>query len=484
MSRRNRYRKGEKSTDMRVGIIDGKPSLVANLGGQMHSMPFSADGAGNEYRQTDFGDITVSGTATFNSGASVARITGSGLSIEESSVEVAKFSSTTIIGDVTQNNIEITSSALNIRDGTTDLISLTNSGTGSIVSEVTMNAASITTGSLSTGKIEFQSAARNVYLNNYSNTSDLSSDCVLIGHSTGPDLEAGADNNIAIGTESLFSNTGGAKNVLVGGESGKLIDDGDGTSGYGDENICIGYKAGDDITTGRGNVVIGFTEVATATADNQLVISSGNSGAGGGSVLTWIYGNDSGSIGLGDAATNKNPSNVLHVKNDADAFAVKFENGNGAGHCLDLFASASDDSGSDELLIGRTDAGTMFQVFNDGTVTHTGHANHSDKRIKTDITDATPKLDDINNLKVKNFYLKGVDGNKTGKKRIGFIADEFMEVFPSMVYEVPVKKHGVEYSDCKLIVDSAIVPILVKAVQELSAMLDSIDTRLTNLEAV
>ena len=76
-------------------------------------------------------------------------------------------------------------------------------------------------------------------------------------------------------------------------------------------------------------------------------------------------------------------------------------------------------------------------------------------------------MEDINKLKVRNFDFITADGNQDGKKHIGFIADEFKTVFPSMVKEMKIKAYGKEYTDLQSITDSALIPILVKAIQEL-----------------
>ena len=47
----------------------------------------------------------------------------------------------------------------------------------------------------------------------------------------------------------------------------------------GDNNIGLGYGAGDNITSGSGNVVIGKADVSSATGDDQLSISDGEDGS-------------------------------------------------------------------------------------------------------------------------------------------------------------------------------------------------------------
>lgn len=91
------------------------------------------------------------------------------------------------------------------------------------------------------------------------------------------------------------------------------------------------------------------------------------------------------------------------------------------------------------------------------------YGSTSDARLKENIIDATPKLDSLCQLKVRNFNFIS-DENKT--KQIGFIAQEFEEVFPSMVDE---NKDG-----DKTIKTSVLIPMLVKAIQELKAELDAL----------
>jgi hypothetical protein len=54
--------------------------------------------------------------------------------------------------------------------------------------------------------------------------------------------------------------------------------------------VAEGYQSGNNITSGSNNVVIGNADVASATGDDQLSISSGDGGT------TWIQGNDDGVV--------------------------------------------------------------------------------------------------------------------------------------------------------------------------------------------
>ena len=113
-----------------------------------------------------------------------------------------------------------------------------------------------------------------------------------------------------------------------------------------------------------------------------------------------------------------------------------------------------------------------FQVADSGNVTNTNgsYGTISDIKNKENIVDATSKLDKVNQLKVRNYNFIGDD-----LKQIGFVAQEFEQVFPSMVEEHSDK--DVDGNDLgtttKSIKTSVLVPILVKAIQELNEKVEA-----------
>lgn len=125
---------------------------------------------------------------------------------------------------------------------------------------------------------------------------------------------------------------------------------------------------------------------------------------------------------------------------------------------------------------------SKFLVADSGNVTNTNgsYGTISDIKNKENIVDATPKLDKVNQLKVRNFNFIDDD-----LKQIGFIAQEFEEVFPSMV-EVHTDKdeNGIDLgTTTKSIKTSVLVPILVKAIQELKAIVDAQALEIAELKA-
>ena len=173
---------------------------------------------------------------------------------------------------------------------------------------------------------------------------------------------------------------------------------------------------------------------------------------------------------------------MLHIKEStSNQYAMKVEHTHSSdanGINISYSGGNAFSSGDDYPIYFQDTDGAHFTVSGDGsaTITGSGTAVSSDRRIKTDIVDATSKLNDINSLKVRNFDYIHKDGTKSGKKHIGFIADEFATVFPSMVTTVKQKAFGEDYTDLQRIMDSALVPILVKAIQELSAKVTALES--------
>ena len=119
----------------------------------------------------------------------------------------------------------------------------------------------------------------------------------------------------------------------------------------------------------------------------------------------------------------------------------------------------------------------------------------SDRRVKENIVDATPKLDDILSLNVKNFNFIGDD-----KKQIGLIAQDVESIFPSWVdtkdtriykthdengVPLPEEEQGELISglaDGKSLKVGMEFAVLVKTIQELNAKIEGLEQRIQTLE--
>ena len=115
-----------------------------------------------------------------------------------------------------------------------------------------------------------------------------------------------------------------------------------------------------------------------------------------------------------------------------------------------------------------TSAGAVYGNGTYGTI--------SDIKLKENIVDATPKLDDINKLKVRNFNFK----DKPEEKHIGFIAQELEEVFPKAIENTQDRDDDgklIEDSYTKTIKSSILIPMLVKSIQELKAEIELLKSK-------
>jgi hypothetical protein len=115
-----------------------------------------------------------------------------------------------------------------------------------------------------------------------------------------------------------------------------------------------------------------------------------------------------------------------------------------------------------------------------GSATST-YGGTSDIRIKKDVVDATPKLDDLLKVRVVN-YVRTDDENQG--KELGVIAQELEQIFPGLVYETEIRNADgtVICPDRKNVKYSVFVPMLIKAIQELSAKNDALEARIAALE--
>lgn len=136
------------------------------------------------------------------------------------------------------------------------------------------------------------------------------------------------------------------------------------------------------------------------------------------------------------------------------------------------YSGYSPNSTNFEFIYCIDSTNSKFIVWSNGSVVNrTGsYGTISDIKYKENIVDATPKLDDLMNLKVRNFNLIG-----ESTKQIGFIAQEFEEVFPNMV-DVSTER-GMDGETYKSIKTSVLVPMLVKAIQELSAKVTALENK-------
>ena len=151
---------------------------------------------------------------------------------------------------------------------------------------------------------------------------------------------------------------------------------------------------------------------------------------------------------------------LLHMYDSAaDPYGIRLKYSASPNNAHEIFYF--DDGTQQRYYV--TSAGAVYGNGTYGTI--------SDIKLKENIVDATPKLDDINKLKVRNFNFK----DKPEEKHIGFIAQELEEVFPKAIENTQDRDDDgklIEDSYTKTIKSSILIPMLVKSIQELKAEID------------
>mgnify|MGYP003133484409 CR=1 FL=1 len=242
--------------------------------------------------------------------------------------------------------------------------------------------------------------------------------------------------------------------------------------------------------------------------------------------------NSSGEVGIGTS-----PSYPLHVVGNDSVWLSELKQEHTTPNGVTMWFSAADPDNNTQKFLSCTAQSTVrTSIYSDGDVwTSDAGTLTSDERLKTNIVDASDKLADVMRLKVRNYeWTPEYHPNKVGEKKIGFIAQELEEVFPSLITEHDIAADnsveeqlytaeddtqyyidGDEIPDGKAVGDvkaesqipdgksigdvkveakahepkmrksykNAFAPILVKALQEVTTRLEAAEAKIAALEA-
>jgi len=118
------------------------------------------------------------------------------------------------------------------------------------------------------------------------------------------------------------------------------------------------------------------------------------------------------------------------------------------------------------------------------TTTSTSWTSGSDERLKENITEIPNALDKIKNYRCARFNFIGDDPSDIQNIKFGFIAQDWVTDFPEVLSlstrnaDDPTDKtkyYGMQYTET--------IPVLLKAIQELSAEVTTLKTKVAALEA-
>ena len=248
------------------------------------------------------------------------------------------------------------------------------------------------------------------------------------------------------------------------------------TTGY-------GLKVERDLASGSTNAQLVYFN-NTNTGDDQDCLYVNNDGGGAcahfsndGSVIMQVGASGSANVGIGTASPGiinsqdidgGGSGGMLHLKSAVPQvifedtaisstdknFKIWVDGTNGL-----RWSTIQNDNGTivDEMLMAP--AGLISGDFNDT----------SDVLLKKDISTISNGLSIINQLKPRDFTWK-----RENRKSKGFIAQELEKVLPDLVNGEDAKK---EYQSGKSIKVAGIVAVLTKAIQELSAKVEALESK-------
>jgi hypothetical protein len=137
-----------------------------------------------------------------------------------------------------------------------------------------------------------------------------------------------------------------------------------------------------------------------------------------------------------------------------------------------FIGSNANNTSSYFLQCGVSGVANVLYIYGNGNVqnTNNSYGGISDVKLKENIVDASPKLADLMQVKVRNYNLIG-----STTKQIGVVAQELEAIFPAMVDESPDRDedNNVLETTTKSVKYSVFVPMLIKAIQELKAEFDA-----------
>ena len=179
----------------------------------------------------------------------------------------------------------------------------------------------------------------------------------------------------------------------------------------------------------------------------------------------------------GDLSAQRLEAVDAAASNRAAAFIRTQNNTTYSSSVLNIQGDRTTSNSSYNLIAAANgDSSGQFAVRDSGNVVNTNNSYGaiSDQKLKENIVDATAKLQKLNQVRIVNFNRIGNE-----QKQIGVIAQELEQIFPSMI-EVAIDRDA-EGNDLgtttKSVKYSVFVPMLIKAVQELTARLAALEAK-------
>ena len=260
-------------------------------------------------------------------------------------------------------------------------------------------------------------------------------------------------------------------------------------------NTAFGYNASDNLTTATDTTNIGYLAGSSGTSENYSTCVGSFAGQNirGGYGYNTCIGAFASSGSTGAGYTTAIGAEALVSANTLNNTAIGFRAGfgctSGANNTfLGTQTAVSFMTGSNSTIIGYGASSSNYGgVDNEITLGNTSITTLrcqtttitaiSDMRDKTNIIELPIGLDFINELKPVEFVWNMRDGGKIGEKDIGFIAQDLQTAQTNINYTIPHLVYEVNPERLEA-GQSTLIPVLVKAVQELSKQVNELKQKI------
>lgn len=251
-------------------------------------------------------------------------------------------------------------------------------------------------------------------------------------------------------------------------------------------NVGIGTTNGDVTSDG----VSSRTYVAILGSGNRGVLNLGTTASAGadGGKLSFVNGSnvtgeiscdpDSGSATNGNLAFNTTNTQRMKILSSGGVLIGKSADSQSTagfqvtGSNLHNVTSTNSGTGSSTFMVHDGSQLNFYVNFTGQVHYRVGLVNLSDQRLKENVIDLDRGLDDI--LKIKPRRFDWIEGEGE-KNQTGFIAQEIEE---AGLEELVSHYKGASLDDAKGVNQVGLIPILVKAVQELSEKVEELESRI------
>jgi hypothetical protein len=272
--------------------------------------------------------------------------------------------------------------------------------------------------------------------------------------------------NVGIGTTSPTGAAGLALVLNSGASQGRICIKTSATGDASGDGLQIGVSGTGAFIEQRENAELSF---ATNASEKMRITATGN-------------------VGIGTTSPDR----------DANTRSLAISGGLYAAASLELFGPSAYGgrnyiifTGTPQSLIfyDLTASATRMTISSTGGIGAAGSTtniyNPSDKRLKQNISTLTYGLDKVKALNpVKFNWADGFEPNEANKTLLGFIAQEVNEVIPEAIesFGGDINLNGELINNPLRVNEKFIIPVLVKAIQELSAENTSLINRIEALE--